>query len=497
MPNTLPLPGLLPAKFEKYANFRSDQELFEALVQDPHELASFFGHAVEDETWSVRDHAEFTKLVLRWFEKKSLERKLPLEFIYNVADIIQEHAHTLASFVAKDLTIHLKGGDMNASALLMMASSDILREQIDAYCEGGNNPHLTFNVPRDYFKIFDEYFVKERVEELWHESPDTLHKIMDQARNWDLEELAILCEDVLKRYIDRTNVFEQLLTAHANRWPRLKNGCIDYINQMNLGIHLERGAPDQLICQLQDLKFHTVDNYSNIKAAVTRLMFRGKIPEETGFIEVIRETPKLNSLDLSDTDSYAAAYSELPSNLDELILNRCAWLNSSTLGRLFNTCPSITKLQLVSNRQLDINALATLQQLKRLTSLNLARCSLNDTALQVTLAAARRLEELNVNECTEISAFGFTELARSIPELIYLYASKTEIDDGSLAELGMHCKRLMLLDVSRSMNVTFKGVQELVRLCPRLKSIQLSGCPISNASIQELRDFNRKIAFSL
>jgi Leucine-rich repeat (LRR) protein len=485
--DSLPLPGILPAKFEQYAEIKSDQELFEALVQNPAELVEFFRYACEDETWSTHKHTRFTKLALHWFEQKALERKLSLEYIYDIADAIQLHAEHISPFIHRGITAHLEDGQENISALLMIACSDILRELVDAHCEVGKNPNLTFKLTRTFFKPFQEYFVTGAAEELWRETPASLHEIMAQARKWDLEELAILCEDVLKRYIDRANVFERLLEAHAKRWPHLKNACIDYINHMNLGIQLERGESNQLICYLHDLSFITLDNYAAIKAEVTRLVFRGKTPQETGFSEVIRETPKLVSLDLSETDAFTPAYLELPSKIDELLLNRCPWLDSTTLPQLLQACPNITKLQMISNPQLDLNAFASLQQLKNLSSLNLARCNLNDNVFKVVLAATRQLEELNVNECMNITAFGFTELARVSPELIYLHASKTEIDDGSLAEVGMHCKRLLQLDVSRCANVSIKGIRELVRLRPTLRTLDLAGCSISHAHLQEIK----------
>lgn len=478
MPESMQLPAILPAHLMRYEKYRTDQELLDALVQTPSDLIDFFQYACDDETWSSRDHIEFTQNALSWFEKKSLQRSIPAPMLNRIADIIQLHPRTLAPHIARGITLHLNDKDYPVSGLLMIASSDYLHELIDAYCEGGRKPELTFDITSQFFKPFDQYILYGDVEDLWREPPEMLHRIMDQARKWDLEELAIQCEDVLKRYIDRSNVMEKLLEAHAKKWPHLKNACIDFINQMHLGIILERGSPDQLICRLQDFKIHTLDAYEQIKSEVTCLQFRGRLTQETGFDEVVQETPKLKSLDLSETDQYVESYSQLPATLTELILNRCSWLNAQTLGALVKTCPNIQILQLVNNVHLDVSAYAVLPQLKKLKSLNIARCKVDNNTFKIVLTAARSLEELNINDCGDITPAGFTEMARITPELAYLSASNTEMDDGSLAEIGLYNKKLIFFDVSFCSSLSKKGILEIVRIRQTLKTLVLKGCDI-------------------
>lgn len=487
MGNPIHLPALLPERFLKYGTAGSEQELFEALAKNPIDLIDFFELAGEDETWSVHDHPVFTKLALAFFETKTLQNSLPVAFIYRIADTIQFHHKALSPLLSRGIHLHLKDKVFDTSGLLMVASSDYFRDLIKAYAEEKGSFDLKFDMDSSFFKIFAEYLLTTEVEELWKETPDSLHRIMAQARKWDLEELAILCESVLKRYIDRTNVFEILLTSHAKGWLYLKNACIDFINQMNLGILLEKGDPAQLICRLADLKFHSLDAYSKIQKEVTHLQMSGYLPEETGFIEIVNATPKLKALDLSETIRFVEVYQDLPETLEELILNRCSWVDGKSLGILFTACPHLKRLQLVNNSHLDIGAYAQLQLLSNLQSLNIARNGIRDDAFAVVIAAAQDLEEINLNDCADITPFGFTELARVSPHLHYIYASRTAIDNGSLAEIGEHCERLVLLDISRCVNITQKGIQEIVRIRPSLRTLIVTGTTIAPAILEELK----------
>lgn len=486
MGNTIHLPVGMPERFLKYGKAESEQELFEALAKTPLELVDFFEQACEDETWSSQDHPAFTKMALAYFEKRTLQNGLPISLIYRVADVIQYHHRALHELVSRGVRLHLKDKVFLTSGLLMVASSDYFLDLLKAYANEVDY-EIKFPIDSSFFKFFDEYLFTTEVDELWKENPEMLHRIMDQARKWDLEELAILCETVLKRYIDRTNVFEILLAAHAKGWFYLKNACIDFINQMNLGIVLEKGEPNQLICRLRDLKFHTLDDYTKVQSEVTMLQFAGSLPGESGFNEIISATPKLRSLDLSESNHYEEAFQDLPSTIQELILNRCPWIDAKSLSVFAKACPNIHKLHLVNNQQLDISAYAQLQSFPKLQMLNLARCGIKDDGFKVVMAAARSLEEVNLSDCADITPFGFTELARVSPSLQYIYASRTEIDNGSLAEIGEHCKRLAFLDISRCGNITSKGIQEIVRLCPTLRTLVVTGTQLSGKIIDSLK----------
>lgn len=481
------LPLLVPEYFEEYRRFETDEELFEALSGNVHLLVDFFCHACDDETWAGKEHVEFISKCLDWFETKSVQNTLAMSHIHEIADTLQYHHDPLKNLISRSITLQLQDKSVNASGLLMIACSDYFHDLIRSNATGGDEIVIQLDVEAFFWVIVQEYLETGLVDELWRETPEQLHVLMGYARKWDLEELAILCEEVLVRYIDRSNVYEQLLQAHLWGWPHLKNACIDFINDMNRGIRFKKGELDQLICRFEDLKVHTLDDYRHVEQAVNILQFSGSLPDDPAFLEVVERTPHLKGLDLSDTIHFVEAYRKLPSTITELYLNRCFWLNSAFLREFARTCPKVSILHLVSSPHLDVSTFAVLSEFKYLKILDIARCKVDADAFSVILAAARGVETLNVNECSDIPSFSFTELARLCPELVYLYASKTECDDGSLAEMAQNSKRLIYLDISRCRNISDKGILTLAHDRSSLRTLIIKGCDVTEKTIQSIK----------
>ncbi len=481
------LPDLIPDAFLQYEQCESDDELFAALVREPSLLVDFFYSASDDHTWSTRDHPQFTKKALSWFERECLDNNLAMPFIFKVADAIQNNSLALKPLIDRRVGVKLTDGELFTSAILMIASSDSFRELLRSTPKKEKAITIELKMNAHFFNIVDEYLLHGEGVELWKEEPEALEKVMGLARRWELEELALQAEEILIRYLTRDNVFDRLGEAQKRKWPVLRQGCIDLLNQMKLGIILRAGGLNMLACRFEDLKVHTIDAYKKIKKSVTSLEFVGNQSEKQMFIELIEMTPNLQGLNLGDTDSHLEIFKKLPPNVTQLRLNHCSWINAQALSLFAEVFPKLTHLELVSNPHLGSLAFGMLQQFPELTYLNVARCDLDDDAFKVICAAAARLETINVEGSGDITPFGFTELARISPGLRYIYAGKTQISDGSIIEIAQNCLKLRYLNVAQCRNVTYKGLEELVRLRSSLKTLVVKGCNLSDSEFTALK----------
>jgi len=108
-------------------------------------------------------------------------------------------------------------------------------------------------------------------------------------------------------------------------------------------------------------------------------------------------------------------------------------------------------------------------------SLDVAQCPgiTRDGILEVWRNCGK-LRSLDISRCTGIKSLGVVDF--ELPKLESLRACGTWIDDEALDMISKKCRGLLHLDLQGCLNVSSRGVKEVVQSCIRLREINLKYC---------------------
>lgn len=480
------LPLEMSPSLKKYAIFVKDEEVLDELKMHPEELITFFIEACSNETWT-EEHATLMKGILNWLTEANLSQNFPYEFFYPISTPIQKHVHILKSFIPLDLLIQTDHEEYYMNSLLLSIHSSYFRRRIKNECHGKNSV-LKLQVPLFILQLIDEFITSGEIKDLWKLQSDDLWIMIDTLLSLDFLPIVEACEMVLRRYIDRNQVFNMLIRAHQKQLQLLQNGCEEFINNLDMGVRFIVSPVKNLTMEFLDYKDPAFIIFDKLKAEITHLLFSHELSASPYFKQVVNECPKLIGLDLSESTKASDYLNCLPDHIQELYLSRCKWLNNASMQTFSSTCTKVKKLDLSNNDQLTYAFWSELQKFKKLTSLDVSRClQIGDNELRIILQACPRLHELKIIECNRISSDGFFEIGKLQPALSLLNLSRTMISDAGLIDILTHCKDLHELDISRCYNLSDKGVVEAIRNSPRLKIIHLNNTSLTVSGLEQIK----------
>lgn len=483
------LPSLLPEDLSYTSAAPNGRALYESLLKNPDDFSRFIASSAIDETW-CRQHSAFIKLSLQWFTNQFFEDRLPVNLAKRVAKAIREHYHIFGRWTPKNLTVEIKGGQsFPVSSLLMGTSSEWLRQRIRYYCRDQRSTTLVFeSITPEMFLILEEYVEKAHIHALWSKNQDELHDILIHASDWRLTSLVDECQELQLKYIDETNVVKVLLQAHEEKWPIIRHKAMEVINQSDLGIRLEESSIDQFHFEFIDFRKTARDLFDSLYQVITFLGFRFRLNEDPLFSKSVHRCPRLNTLCVSETVAFSDRMLDLPSRLEGLDLSKCSWLNHKNLRQILENCSSLVSLALRSNVQLNYIAWGLLKRIKGLERLDLSGChQVNDQDLKVILQAGKGLTHLSLERCTGLSDLSFFEISKYSPQIVDLNLSYCTVYDAALIDIATRCSRIIHLNLKWCKTLTDRGVLEVIRIAPNLKSIEISGSGLSNRLVTEIK----------
>lgn len=485
------LPALLPIELTSYGEANTEEELFSMLVKNPLQLLQFFESASDDETWS-EEFANFTREALKWLTVHFYYDKLSMEFAKRAASAIQKHIKILRPFLISNIAIKLKDKEITVNNLLLGSSSDFFRNLLLRECRDKRRNILPLeDISYEIFSQVEEFIYTGTVENLWKKGQSELMAILKQVSLWEIDELAGMCEKIMSRYINRANALDTLIRAHESRMPILKSACIEFLNNLRLGMHFEHGPIQYLTFEFFEFQSRTLEIFDKVCAYITHLICGGSLIQEPAFSEVVKRCPQLISLDISRSINYSDRLLDIPESLRELDISQCAWLSDAYLRKMIQICPRLERLNLSSNVQLTFAAWADLQKLKGLKALDLSRChQIADRDFKIILTACHDLTILKLEECSKLTDEAFFALARSLPKLIELNVARCRLSDSMLIEIASRCHNLAGLDLTRCAHISDKGIVEAVKLCPSLRILDIEQCPVSEAIVAKVRALN-------
>ena len=488
-------PSLLPGHLAPYGSCSSDQDLFQALIQNLDDLLLFFECACEDEKWA-QEHSKFLRLLLRWATKQFYLGNLSVYYARRIVKIIQVHYSVLQPYLffqaALFFTVRLnvEDHDILVNSLLFGVCSPTLGNVFKRECfERLNDQWILFHVRLSTFRQIESYISKGELPELWKYEYEEIVDMMNQAKAWEIKGLVRDCAAFLHRYIHSDNVVETIIKAHQQGLDEWKAEAYAFFNQQEWGLRFLVGNSSDLKMEFLNFNLETLELFHLFAPWVTHLAFGGRLSGELEYRMVLSLCPRLVGVDLSGSDAYADQFAPLPLSLIELGLSACFWLRPDHLRKACAQCPQLKKLELANNGQLNSLAWGELHRFRQLQTLNLARCfQLTNEILKLIGQGCSSLSDLNVEECRSLENRGIFDIVMICPSLHELNLSYCDqLSDQALIEVALHLSQLTHLRIMKCIRFTDYGLQELVKLRPTLKYLNIQGCHFSLKVLESIQ----------
>lgn len=483
------LPSLTPKELHYTNKAESDQALYELLLRKPSDLIDFFISSVIDETWCVQ-HEEFMRLSLNYFTNQTFKDRFKIRFVHQVAEAIRKHSHVLMPFLPLDIECLIEGGvKIPVNGMMLISVSPLFHDAYQRECAEVENKTLDLSeIPRKVFDIMLEVVYKGDIKELWKNEKEELLNFLKYADDWEMQSMSLMIQEVLKRYISKSNCFKALIESNRNEWPILKENAIRFINELQVGVELHASGPFQIIFEFKEFTDHSLEAFDKLNKVITHLICSRSLTEEAAFSDVVNRCSKLQSLSIRHTNKFSEYLQDIPNNLKELDVSMCPWVTNDNIGKLFEICPHLNSLIISSNSQLNYKGWTALHSLVELESLDISKCfAIDDQDLKLIASSCRSLTKLQMCELERVTDVGFYELGRNLPELRHLDLTKTHVTDAGLLDVVSRCPQLESLKLNRCTTLSEEGIWGVIENSKSLRVIEIIGCDVRNAIFEKMR----------
>ena len=202
-------------------------------------------------------------------------------------------------------------------------------------------------------------------------------------------------------------------------------------------------------------------------------------------------------------------------SMTSINLSFCTELTDSTFFNLIENCPILNEINMIGTNVGAKDFSTSFVSNTQVKSLYLGgNHSLGNESIEKFVSACPSLELLDLSGCSGITEEGISKISKRCPEIRHLemdqyieiktflvdfelaklevlYARGSGIDDDGLALIGNRCPQLLQLDLSGCLNVTAKGVKEVVNNCRALREINLDHCSNVRVDIVAWMVFSR------
>ncbi|KAB1218769.1 F-box/LRR-repeat protein 2 [Morella rubra] len=215
------------------------------------------------------------------------------------------------------------------------------------------------------------------------------------------------------------------------------------------------------------------------------------------------------------TDQNILELSSFFSKITSINFSLCSKLTNSTLFTIIKKCHLLKEVNMERTNLGEEHITAEFVVNPRVKSLNLAQNGkLDDESIKKLVAVCPNLQLLNLSLCLKITGESISEIFKRCDEIKHLEinhcsgikefvidselckleelnAEGSGIKDDALSVVGKRSCRLLHLDLAGCLNVTAKGVKEVVEKCRGLREINLQRCDSVNVDIVARMVFSR------
>lgn len=199
------------------------------------------------------------------------------------------------------------------------------------------------------------------------------------------------------------------------------------------------------------------------------------------------------------TDQCVSELAQFLVNLVSINLDSCSHLTTLTFVTLVTECPLLEHIEMSRTSVGKVDHPLVVKN-KRMKSLNLSgNLYLSDTLLKDIASTCPYMELLNISSTYGITEIGIADVLKichgiknlqitdcaainslgsglKLPKLEVLNVARSGFGDKGLETISQRCPGLLKLDMEGCVAATTKQVEELLRMCERLREINLNGC---------------------
>lgn len=213
------------------------------------------------------------------------------------------------------------------------------------------------------------------------------------------------------------------------------------------------------------------------------------------------------------TDNHMSMIPELFPSLKSLDIFRCNLVTDAGVEALVKGLPGLESLELTCCRRItDKAVIAIARYCQNILTLSLDNCfRITDKGLFAIAVGCQQLSSINLLNCGLVTDDGLEALAKGCkklsyirgtghghsakgiasmviwcPNLKYMDLDQVTVTDALLKTLAVWCPQLTYLNVFESFDITDLGIIALAKGCPKLSSLNLSGCNITDAAVKAL-----------
>lgn len=375
------LPDLIDPEFKPLEACASGRELYEKLSGSPGRLVRFFVQAVVDESWLAR-HEGFSSLALAQFTTLFAQGRLAKGPAKEVVAAFHQHRGALGHLLPKNYPVKVTEEVYLTSPLVIGVMSPYLFDLM--YNDSTGKGLVLADITPELFSTLLNYMEEGKWESLWKYRKEELEDFLAVAERFKLFHLVEECQKVLRRYIDAENVCEMLLESFRKGRSYLKEEAIEQFNSHVAGAKLYDLQDAGIGFEFLNNRGKTIEYFHALKPIIAELKLSGSTTQFTELFDLLKETEKTTSFNLSLSLMYNPALLSIPEGIDVLNLSQCEWLTDALFKEITRRLPWLVKLDLSGNTQLTFlswNELRNLSQLKELDLSNLRNISEGEKAL--------------------------------------------------------------------------------------------------------------------
>jgi hypothetical protein len=481
----------LPHEFIDLRSLTNLDELLKALrTYSDEQVVSFFEWAGRNEEWSV-PHLEVMKRISLWINHEFMINRFAHYLAVRIVSIIQDHYDSLKPCLLFDLTLTVDGKNIQSDVFMFAVQSDfflnLLRRSLQAK-KSRDDHRIVIPLQRVSFPVVDQintYILTGGIQQLSQSEPSFVLDVLRQATAWQLVQLAVLCSNILERYLDNKNIANQLIIAHQEKLLEFEEVCFNLIRSWQIGyefyIEKEKGLAikiTEITEKGQKLIEHIGPLIKEIKAS--------NMTTQENFAEILAFCPSLQNLDISYLPQVHQNVIEALINIKELNLSHCPWLDATNLQMIIQRLPRLKRLNLAHNDRLEELAFSHISLLKELIYINLSFCHAMDDHNLFAIMLCPQLREISLAGLQRVRDLGIISLLKHYPNLARLdLADCQKISENGFIEMALHAKNLVSLNVRGCQGITDESLRQIVYLCPDLRFLDVTNCSISSTKIMQ------------
>lgn len=286
----------------------------------------------------------------------------------------------------------------------------------------------------------------------------------------------------------------QMREKWSSDGERISDLCRNVVNFSLEGCRIDRASIYSFLLRNPRLEYINVSGLSTVTNSTMKVIARScpqletlniswcKNVDTTGLLRIVQSCGRLKDLRASEIrgfndEKFTSALFELNS-LDRLIMSRTDLTDQSLKTLIHGKDPNI-----------DVLTDRAIVPPRRLRHLDIHHCpEVTDAGLKSLAHNVPDLEGLQVSQCSELTDESVMDVIRTTPKLSHLELEDLEnLTNSTLVELAKSpcAQYLEHLNISYCESLSDTGMLQVMKNCPRLRSVEMDNTRVSDLTLME------------